>query len=64
MFVKPKTGRQVPDPEKGGYLLPEGREVEKTQYWLRRVADEDVVETDPPVEETAPVKAKGKGGEQ
>lgn len=44
MHVKPKSGAQVPDPELGGYLPPEGREVEATIYWLRRIKDGDVVE--------------------
>ncbi len=44
MQVKPASGRQVPDPEKGGFLPPEGRAVTATIYWLRRLADGDVVE--------------------
>lgn len=49
MYVKPTPGRQVPDPERGNALLqPEGREVEPTQYWQRRIADGDVVEAVPP----------------
>lgn len=47
MFVKPAAGRQVPDPERGDALPPEGREVEPTQYWQRRVNDGDVVEAVP-----------------
>jgi hypothetical protein len=54
MFVIPKPDRQVPDPVAHDYLPPEGREVEKSQYWLRRVNDEDVT-----VEEPA---SKTKGG--
>lgn len=46
MFVKPAPDRVVPDPERGGLLLPEGRTVEPTQYWLRRIEDNDVVEVD------------------
>lgn len=42
MFIIPIDGRQVPDPERGGCLSPEGREVEATQYWLRRLQDGDV----------------------
>lgn len=42
MYVKPVSGRQVPDPEKGGYLPEEGREVEPNVYWLRREQDGDV----------------------
>ena len=51
MFVKPVEGRHVPDPQRGDTLPAEGREVEPTQYWQRRVADGDVVEA-------APVKSK------
>lgn len=43
MQIKPVSGRRVPDPEKGGFLPPEGRTVEQTVYWLRRLADGDVV---------------------
>ncbi len=48
MFVKPVAGRPVPDPDRGDALPPEGREVEPTQYWQRRVKDGDVVEAVPP----------------
>lgn len=44
MFIKPAAGRQVPDPQRGDTLPPEGREVEPSQYWQRRVNDGDVVE--------------------
>ena len=47
MHVKPIPGRQVPDPEKGGYLPPEGRNVEPTAYWLRRLRDKDVTKEIP-----------------
>lgn len=46
MFVKPVEGRKVPDPQRGDTLPAEGREVEPTQYWQRRVADGDVVEAE------------------
>jgi hypothetical protein len=44
MYVKPVSGRRVPDPEKGGCLPEEGREVEPNVYWLRRMQDGDVTE--------------------
>lgn len=44
MQVKPAPDRVVPDPEKGGSLPQEGRVVEATAYWLRRLAEGDVVE--------------------
>lgn len=47
MQVKPASGRQVPDPEKGGFLPQEGREVEASAYWLRRLRDGDVIEVKP-----------------
>jgi len=48
MFIKPAQGRSVPDPERGNTPLPpEGRDVEPTQYWQRRVNDGDVVEVSP-----------------
>ena len=53
MYVKPTEGRQVPDPARGDHLPPEGRNVEPSQYWQRRVIDGDVVEA-------APVTAKTK----
>lgn len=56
MFVKPVEGRQVPDPDRGGFLPPEGRNVEPHQYWLRRLADGDVTESNQP----QPTKAKTK----
>lgn len=55
MFVKPNPDRQVPDPVKQDYLPPEGREVENSQYWQRRVQDGDVT-----IEDTAN-KTKGGG---
>jgi len=57
MQVKPVSGRQVPDPEKGGFLPSEGRAVKATIYWLRRLADGDVVEV--VAAEPKPAKTKG-----
>lgn len=42
MFVKPFPGLDVPDIERGGLLAAEGREVEPTTYWQRRIDDKDV----------------------
>lgn len=56
MFVKPNHDH-CPDPERGGYLAAEGREVEASQYWLRRIADGDVREADPPAAAPAPAPA-------
>lgn len=43
--VKPAEGRQVRDPGDRNRLLPsEGKRVTRTAYWLRRLAQGDVVE--------------------
>ncbi|HBT32233.1 MAG TPA: DUF2635 domain-containing protein, partial [Pusillimonas sp.] len=49
------AGRSVPDPELGALLSPEGRVVFKNQYWMRRLADGDVV-----IKEAAPVQVAAK----
>ena len=45
MFVIPTTGSSVPDPDRGDFLPDDGREVEEKQYWYRRIADGDVIES-------------------
>lgn len=53
MFLKPaRAGLRVPIPGAPGRVLPEeGAEVVEETYWLRRLADGDVVEALPPVPE-------------
>lgn len=51
MTVYPAAGRVVPDPEAGGLLAAEGRDVPRDTYWLRRLRDGDVTNE-------APKKAK------
>lgn len=53
MFVKPAAGLSVPDPERGGLLAAEGREVEPTTYWHKRVQDQDVDVVQTPAPATA-----------
>lgn len=48
IFVKPAAGRLVRDPATRGHLPAEGAEVPRTGYWLRRLADGDVVEAPRP----------------
>lgn len=50
MYLKPAEGRKVADPDRNDTLPADGREVEFTQYWQRRVADGDVVEASRPTE--------------
>ena len=47
MFVKPKAGLFVRDPATREPLPEAGREVPEDQYWMRRLADGDVVEAGP-----------------
>lgn len=68
IFVKPKDGKRVIDPVTGRALLPEGGHVEKTSYWMRRLAGGEVLLGEP--KKSAPVekpktdfKKKEKGGE-
>lgn len=53
MKVYPASGGQVPDPERGDYLPKSGRNISKTQYWLRRIKDGDVTLNNP-------IKSRGK----
>lgn len=43
IFIQPTPGITVRKPV-GGYLATEGEEVNRDSYWLRRLADGDVVE--------------------
>lgn len=53
--LRPAPGRVVPDPERGfAPLAPEGRRVEVTTYWQRRIDDNDVI--DGPAEQPAEVQ--------
>lgn len=56
MYLKPNAGRTVPDPARGDVLPPEGREIEATQYWQRRLNDGDVQEAAAPA--AAPALSK------
>ena len=48
IYLKPVPGRAIPDPEKGGELLPEGgAQVPHNAYWQRRLNDCDAVEYKP-----------------
>lgn len=44
MMVKPADGLVVRDPRNREPLPPEGREVERSSYWLRRLLEGDVTE--------------------
>lgn len=60
MHIKPRPGLIIRDPGNRGRLLPsEGRVVVVDEFWLRRVADEDVVASDPVRRQiSAPVSAE------
>lgn len=49
MFVQPKPGLNIRDPDLGDFLPAEGREVPDTPYWQRLLHIYcDVVLADPP----------------
>ncbi|MEQ1320915.1 DUF2635 domain-containing protein [Acinetobacter guillouiae] len=48
MYVIPKKGSLIPDPVLHDFLPVQGRDVEKNNYWIRRLRDDDVVEGKPP----------------
>lgn len=48
MLVKPAANRRVLDPQTRQPLPAEGAEVPRGTYWMRRLADGDVVETTKP----------------
>lgn len=54
MNVYPAAGRVVPDPEAGGTLAAEGRDVPRDTYWLRRLRDGDVTTDAPKKAKAAP----------
>lgn len=45
VFVRPAPGLQIRDPETGNYLPDAGQIVPRTPFWMRRLADGDVIET-------------------
>lgn len=56
MYLKPNAGLNVPDPARGDSLPAEGRKVELTQYWQRRLNDGDVSEAAAPA--VVPINTK------
>ncbi|GAA4258943.1 DUF2635 domain-containing protein [Azospirillum formosense] len=61
MYVKPKPGALVRDPETREPLPAEGAEVPENQYWMRRLADGDVVRAGRPTVAALPVPTDGEG---
>ena len=55
-FVKPAPGLRIADPQTGEYLPETGAVMPRSGFWLRRLADGDIVEAKP----AAPAKSKEK----
>ena len=53
-YLTPAPGRTVRDPKNLEALPAEGRAVEMTPFWKRRLADGDVTEGKPPKSSTKP----------
>jgi hypothetical protein len=62
MKLKPVAGRSVPDPARGDLLPKEGRNVEMSTYWLRRMKVGDVTEVNAETKASAKDATK-QGGE-
>lgn len=54
LYLVPKTGFVIRDPDNGTALPPEGAEKPRTSYWLRRLQDGDVTLGQPLPLEVAP----------
>lgn len=57
IYIKPAPGLTVRKPV-GGYLAESGEEVNRDSYWLRRLADGDVLEVTPPAAADKPAAKK------
>lgn len=66
MYVKPAPGLSIRDPDLKDLLPASGRFVPDTDYWLRRVRDNDVIKAEAPAEDEspAPAPATNEEGEQ
>ena len=56
MFLKPATPDLKVRKPVNGYLAPEGEEVNVESYWLRRLADGDVIGLEPLAEKPPAAK--------
>ena len=52
MYVVPKSGLNIPDPDMGDFLPAEGRNVPETAYWLRRIKEKSVFKGSPTAKKT------------
>ena len=59
MFLKPATPELKVRKPVNGYLAAEGEEVNVDSYWLRRLADGDVIGQEAPVEKPPAAKKTG-----
>jgi hypothetical protein len=56
IFVKPATPATLVRKPVGGYLAAEGQEVNLDSFWMRRIADGDVVGAPATAEALKPLK--------
>ena len=56
-FIKPVGEAKVRDPDTKLHLDAAGQNKPKSSYWLRRIADGEVVEVSQPAEKVATEKA-------
>lgn len=60
IFIKPATPDLKVRKPVNGHLAAEGEEVNAESYWLRRLADGDVVKAEPPVDTPTELPAKAR----
>lgn len=56
IYIKPKEGLQVRDPQTYQPLPAEGAWVKRNSYWIKRLADGSVAEAKAPTKAKAPAK--------
>lgn len=66
IFVKPAPGLIVRDPDTREALPPEGKQVPRSIYWIRRLRDRDVTEAAAPASgsQTAAAGSAAKSNER
>jgi hypothetical protein len=59
MFIKPLHDLKVPDPVLKDFLPVEGREVQDSPYWQRRLREQEIVVAAGASQNQPPKKPKG-----
>lgn len=60
IYLIPREGLRVPDPDLNDHLPVEGREVVNSPYWRRRLKDKEVLIGQPPSAKESKAKSRKK----